>query len=174
MNEEYFYINTGVECGSAYNMGLSVFSAMTLAIYMAFLYIEINLYNSCHLETKLPWASLERKLPLINVVFKLVISFTFVFDKRGTILPYARLLLSFIGGVVAFKRLGFSVLLDPYIFYASSFYDNFNCWMFLMVAIHQLSNLSITIAKLTLILTSGVFVAATVVIVGEKLRKIAL
>jgi hypothetical protein len=108
---------------------------------------------------------------MLQAVFKLAISFSFMFDKQLALSPYIRLSLVFVSGLIAFRRAGFSILIDRYVFYIATFYENFTCWMFFSVACHQLSNYTITTTKLVAIVAAGIFLAGALITMGEKRRQ---
>lgn len=77
------YVLENVECGSVSNQIMVVFSTVTLILYISFLFIQTMIYNSCDFETAIPWASVEDSHSHARVIWKLIISFGFMFDKAG-------------------------------------------------------------------------------------------
>lgn len=83
------------------------------------------MYNSSNLETTLPWTSLDRDLPIFRLMWKLLISCSFTFDKVGKLGDYTKLAIAGFGAIISIKRLSYSLILDKTVYYAASFYDLF-------------------------------------------------
>jgi len=134
-----------------------VFSTLGIIIYVIFLVMQQQLYASNNFESTLPWSSMERRLTILRVLYKLVITTCFVFDKEGKTRGYVGFICFCICALILFKRTTSALIFKRSVFFATLFYESSSTWLYLIVSLHILSDTHITVMSLSLICITGVF-----------------
>lgn len=106
----------------------------------------------------------------MKVVWKLLISGFFIIDKANSIRKYTHLISFIVGCYIIFRRLRHTLVTDKSVLYASTFYDMMAAWLFLNVGINELARLTLSIYKLFLTITAGVFITVAAIILSERSR----
>jgi hypothetical protein len=114
-----------------------------------------QLYSSNSFESPLPWASFDNGASFFKLLQKLLISLTLIFDKTGKNRQYELLVIAGLGLVVSSQRFTNSIIFNKNVHYATGSYELMLNWLFLSVALHQISGTEITIGGLLMIILSG-------------------
>lgn len=101
---------------------------------------------------------------MLKVVYKLVLSACFVFDKSGQSRGQVGLITAVLCCVLTFKRFKTALLFKKSVYYATLFYDVFNTWLQFIIAIRNFLGTEITISSLTGIMLIGVFMSISVIV----------
>jgi hypothetical protein len=119
----------------------------------------------------LPWSGIERRIIMLKVVYKLVLTACFVFDKSGSSRGQVGLVSAILCCVLAIKRYKSALLFKASVFYATLFYDVFNTWLQFLMAIRNFAGTEITITSLCTFILSGLFFSFSVVILRARKKK---
>jgi hypothetical protein len=147
-----------------------VFSTLGLIFYVVFLILQQQLYASNNFESTLPWSSMERRLIILRVLYKLVITTCFVFDKEGKIHGYVGFICFCICAVILFKRCTSALIFKRTVFFATVLYETTSTWLYLAVSMHLLTDSKITVMVLGLICGIGFLLSVTICILLDWKR----
>lgn len=145
------YTLPDITCDSATHKILMIFSTLGLIFYVLFLILQQQLYASNNFESTLPWSSMERRLTILRVLYKLVITTCFVFDKRGETRGYVGLVCFCLCAIIIFKRCTSALIFRKSVFFATIFYETSSTWLYLAVSMHILTDSKISVMVLGLI-----------------------
>ncbi|TNV87948.1 hypothetical protein FGO68_gene15622 [Halteria grandinella] len=158
------YVLENVECGSVSNQIMVVFSTVTLILYISFLFIQTMIYNSCDFETSIPWASVEDSHSHARVIWKLIISFGFMFDKAGEYRQIVSFISAAFGLLISYHRLTSAQIFNRSVHYLSVASDLLASWLYICLPIHQYFSSEISVASLvTIVLCGSVLIIVCVV-----------
>ncbi|TNV87993.1 hypothetical protein FGO68_gene6410 [Halteria grandinella] len=163
-----------ISCGGTTNDLLAAVSTITLIAYILFLYIQSHLYNSTNLESKMPWTSLDRDIPVFRLIWKILLTCSFVFDKSGKLSDFTKLGAAGLGGIISVKRLSYALVLDKTVFNATAFYDLCISQLYLHLAFNNLCGYAVSIDKLVFLLSMTVFFSISAILISDKLRTIQI
>ena len=147
-----------------------VFSTLCLIFSVVFLILQQQLYASNNFESTLPWSSMERRLIILRVLYKLVITTCFVFDKEGKIRGYVGFICFCICAVILFKRCTSALIFKRTVFFATVLYETTSTWLYLAVSMHLLTDSKITVMVLGLICGIGFLLSVTICILLDWKR----
>ena len=123
------YTIQGMGCNSITHIFLTVLSSLTIIVYCLFLFLQQNLYTSNNFESVLPWSGIERKIVMLKVVYKLVLSSCFIFDKSGSNRALIGLISAILCGILAYKRYYSALIFRRSVFNATLFYEVITGWL---------------------------------------------
>ena len=153
---------------------LMVFSTLGLIVYVVFLILQQQLYASNNFESTRPWSSMERRLIILRVLYKLVITTCFVFDKEGKTRGYVGFVCFCICAIILFKRCTSALIFKRTVFFATVLYETSSTWLYLAVSLHILTDSKITVMVLGLICGIGVLLSVTICILLDRKRSLFL
>jgi hypothetical protein len=87
---------------------------------------------------------MERRLSIMRVIYKLVITASFVFDKKGESRGLVGLVSFFICAFIAFKRQTSALIFNHWVYYATIFYESSTTWLYLNISLHILTGTELT------------------------------
>jgi hypothetical protein len=105
-------IISGVVCGSLFSQVLVVCSTVTLFMYLIFISVQELIYTSSNYETKIPWGQLDRQTQLIKVIWKLLMTIGFVFDKYGRVKNEIGIACFILGLIICYKRFKSGIIFE--------------------------------------------------------------
>lgn len=114
-------------------------ATVTLVIYLFFLFTQRFLFHSRCFDSDLPWSSLERRLEILKIIAKVVVSVDFMYDKLSTSAGYVNLICFAIFTVIILNRLTRGIIFDNSIYCATILYETLQAWIFLCIGISRLS-----------------------------------
>ena len=117
---------------------------------------------------------MERRLTILRVLYKLVITTCFVFDKEGKTRGYVGLICFCICAIILIKRCTSALIFKRSVFFATLFYETSSTWLYLIVSMHILTDTYITVMSLSLICITGVFFSVIICIYQEFKRSACL
>ena len=159
-----------MECTSLTHYILVVLSSVTLITYCLFLFLQQNLYTSNNFESVLPWSGIERKIVILKVFYKLVLTSSFLFDKSGTNRALEGLVGGLLAGFLAYKRYDSALMFRRSVYNCMLFYEVVNCWFQLTMSVRNFANSEVNIMILLCIVFSGIFLGLIVVMMRDRLR----
>jgi hypothetical protein len=93
---------------------------------------------------------MERRLSIIRVGYKFLITAAFVLDKRGDSVGEIGMVCAFLCFFIVFKRCTAALMFRKSVFYAMIFYEMSTAVLFFGASIHNLSGTKLTISSLAL------------------------
>lgn len=113
---------------------------------------------------------MERRLSIIRVAYKFLITAAFVLDKRGKSVGEIGMVCAFLCLFIIYKRCTAALIFRRSVFYGMIFYESSTCVLFFSAAIHNLSGTRLTITSLGVLILLC-FVVATSLILGQEWRR---
>lgn len=83
---------------------------------------------------------MERRIIMLKVLYKLVLTACFVFDKNGQIRGQVGIICSLLNGFLVSKRYKSALIFKRSVYYATIFYEVFIMWLQFMVGMYILAN----------------------------------
>jgi hypothetical protein len=166
-DQDDVYVIEGVVCGGIFNQVMIIVSSVTFIFYVGFLMVQEIIYTSCNFETDIPWAQLDRKVQLLKVIWKLVITFAFTFDKYGKLRAETGMVCFFIGAIICYKRLTTGLLFHKSVQYAIASYDIIITCFYFLVSLHFFANATINLSNLFLGLFFSLILVALSIFLSE-------
>jgi hypothetical protein len=108
---------------------LVVTTSITIVIYILFLFLQQNLYTSNNFESVLPWSGIERKIVILKVFYKLVLTSSFLFDKGGQNRALEGLIGAIFAGLLAYKRYESALMFRRSVYNVTLFYEVITSWL---------------------------------------------
>lgn len=149
------YVLENVSCGSTANQIMVISSTVTLILYITFLFVQTMIYNSCDFETNIPWASVEDTHSHARVIWKLIISFGFMFDKAGVYRQIVNFVCAAFGLLISYHRLTSAQIFNRTVHYLSVASDLLASWLYICLPIHQYFNAEISVSTLIKMVSCG-------------------
>ncbi len=106
---------------------------------------------------------MERRLSIVRVGYKFLITAAFVLDKRGDSIGEIGMACAFICFFIVFKRCTAALIFRKSVFYAMIFYEASTAVLFFGAAIHNLSGTKLTISSLALFASICVIVSLSLI-----------
>jgi hypothetical protein len=106
---------------------------------------------------------MERRLSIVRVGYKFLITAAFVLDKRGDSVGEIGMVCAFICFFILFKRCTAALIFRKSVFYAMIFYESSTAVLFFGSAIHNLSGTKLTISSLALFASICVIVSLSLI-----------
>ncbi|TNV87785.1 hypothetical protein FGO68_gene11592 [Halteria grandinella] len=154
------YSISDLKCDDTEKQILIPLSSIMLIVYIFFLGIQSNLMHSNQYGSHMPWASFDRNLSLFRNLFKLVLTFTFIFDKGALIKPYIDLFTLALLLYILFRRYRDAIIFDKYIHILQTSLDIILAYHLLFVPLHQITNSRQSVS------TVFIFLCNSIVIMG--------
>lgn len=98
-------------------------------MYLAFILIQQIVYTTCIFVSDIPWASIDREISYVRIVWKLLISFGFMFDKFGNTRQEIDLVCGLIGLYIIWRRVSVGVIYHRGIYYLRTLTEFLQVWL---------------------------------------------
>jgi hypothetical protein len=108
---------------------------------------------------------MERRLSIIRVAYKFLITAAFVLDKRGESVGEIGMACAILCFFIIYKRCTAALIFMRSVFYAMIFYEASTAVLFFGAAIHNLSGTKLSISSLALFI-SICFIVSLILIFG--------
>lgn len=118
----------------------------------------------------LPWSGIERKIVILKVFYKLVLTSSFLFDKSGNNRALEGLIGALLAGLLAYKRYDSALMFRRSVYNCMLFYEVITSWFQLTMSIRNFADSEINIMILICIILTGIFLGFIVVMMRERLR----
>ena len=83
-NEDaYLSYTLDTVCGTSENFAMIAIATVHLTIYFSYTLLLRGLFSSRIYGSKVPWASLERRIDLLKMLLKVLLTVDFMLDKQG-------------------------------------------------------------------------------------------
>lgn len=113
---------------------------------------------------------MERRLSIIRVAYKFLITAAFVLDKRGESVGEIGMVCAFLCFFIIFKRCSAALIFRKSVFYAMILYEASTAVLFFGAALHNLSGTKLTISSLGLLIAIC-FIVSITLIIGQEWRR---
>ena len=113
---------------------------------------------------------MERRLSIVRVIYKLLITAAFVFDKKAESSGEIGIVCSILCFFIVYKRCTAALIFRKSVFYATLFYEASIAVLFSATAIHNLSKTHLTITSLAVLFGMSVVFSLTMIL-GQEWRK---
>ena len=110
---------------------------------------------------------MERRLSIIRVGYKFLITAAFVLDKGGSSLGEIGMVCAILCLFIIFKRCTAALIFRKSVFYAMIFYETSTTVLFFAAAIHNLSKTKMTITSLGVLISLCFIVSFTLIFAQE-------
>lgn len=110
-------------------------------------------------------------MQILKVLWKLLIILGFVFDKYGRIRAEIGIGSFIFGLIVCYKRLTSAIIFDKSVHYAVTLYDITLTILYLIVPLHILSNTTLNVTNVTMVLASSLFISIVLFVLLETIHK---
>jgi|LauGreDrversion4_2_1035121.scaffolds.fasta_scaffold171887_1 hypothetical protein len=114
---------------------------------------------------------MERRLSIVRVAYKFLITAAFVLDKRGSSKAEIGMVCAMLCFFIIYKRCTAALIFKRSVFYAMISYEASTAVLFFAVAIHNLSDTKLTITSLTLLIVLCIIVSITLIMAQEYRRQ---
>ena len=113
---------------------------------------------------------MERWLGTVKILYKLLLTATFVFNKDGMLQGPVGLVCFITCSFIVYRRLTTALMFKPSVYYATTFYQTLQMWLFLSISLHTLFKTPISIATLSLIVSIGIILGIIAIsyLIGKK------
>ncbi|TNV87875.1 hypothetical protein FGO68_gene16168 [Halteria grandinella] len=155
------------ECGSTQNQLLIVSSTFFLTIYLIFLLVHSKVYTASTFTYSIPWAAIDSDVTFFTILWKLIISFGYIFDKYGSHREELDLVCFLLGFYISIKRAFFGITFHRGLHYARGTQLFLLSWLQLVVGAHTYFGKPLTTTDILISTTTGLFLGLVLVIVGE-------
>ena len=117
---------------------------------------------------------MERRLTILRVLYKLVITTCFVFDKKGEIRGYVGLVCFCLCAIIIFKRCTSALIYKRSVYYATIIYEASSTWLYLAVSMHILTDSKITVMILGEICAIAIILSVVLCVYQDRKRNVQL
>ena len=158
-------------CATPQAQIFTIIATSCLFFYFAFLAMQSILYTSCNFRKDLPWSCIDQGITFIKVLWKLVISLAFMFDKDSYYHKELGLACAVIGLIVVFRRLHSAIIFNTTIYFMQTFYEIELTWLFLTVSTLELAGSRLKVNLVVVLFIIGVLLSVLALQLTQQHRK---
>lgn len=132
------------------------------------------MYTTSNFVSSIPWAAIDSDATYTNIVWKLIISFGYIFDKAGSHRQELDIVCFLLGIYITIKRALYGITFNRGVHYARGTQLFLNSWLQLVVGAHTYFGKPLTLCDLVLSLAIGLFLGMSLIYGGERWNSILL